>query len=299
MPVANTAPAKSVGVSKPLFLDNPSLSAKVNIRPLVLLNIIDHYTRRPDAQNSESDRVIGTLLGYRTETGVSITNCFAVPHSESEEQVAINIEHHTKMYELHIKVNPKEIILGWYATGNSINDYSLLIHEFYSNQVEDSIHLTLDTSLTNGDMSIKCYKSAEFGPPSTDDSRVGTIFMPIDTKVIYSADEETAIDMIQRSDSEVAALFTDTQHMKQALLNLQSMLDNITSYVKKVLDGEIPANTKIGRILMDVVSTIPDVNAEAFEKLFNNNVQDLLCVMYLSNLTRTQLKIAEKLYSTL
>ena len=139
------------------------------------------------------------------------------------------------MYELHLKVNPKEVILGWYATGDEINDYSLLIHEFYSKQVEDPIHLTLDTELSNGDMSIKSYKSTEFGPPSADDDRVGTVFTPINTKVIYSADEETAIDMIQRNDCEIAPLYTDTQHMKQALQDLLVMLENVTSYVKKVL----------------------------------------------------------------
>eukprot|EP00121_Abeoforma_whisleri_P010150 Awhi_evm1s9354 len=68
------------------------------------------------------------------------------------------MEFHTKMYELHQKVNPKEVILGWYATGDKINDYSLLIHEFYSNQSPSPVHLTLDTLMSDGDMSIKAYK---------------------------------------------------------------------------------------------------------------------------------------------
>jgi translation initiation factor 3 subunit F len=36
-----------------------------------------------------------------------------------------------------------------------------------------------------------------------------------------------------------------------------------------------------------------------YEKMFNNSLQDLLMVVYLANLTRTQLKLAEKLQSAI
>lgn len=282
-------------VGPPLFLEDVGLSPQVSVRPLALLNILDHYSRRGAVQG----RVIGTLLGVRNEAGICITNCFPVPHSENEEQVAVNMEFHTKLYELHRKVNQKEVILGWYATGSEINDYSLLIHEFYSNQVEEPVHLLLDTELADGDMSIKSYVSSEFGPPSAD-CRVGTVFKPVPTQVTYTQEEENTVDMLQRNtikDDSVAPIFTDREHLKAALIDLHTMLNNVTKYVKKVLDGEIPKNSKIGHMLLDVVSTIPDFNSDRFEVLFNNNVQDLLMVMYLSNLTRSQLKIAEKLYT--
>ena len=59
------------------------------------------------------DRVIGTLLGIRTENEVEIHNAFAVLHSETSEQVAVDMEYHRTMYELHHKVRPKEVIVGW------------------------------------------------------------------------------------------------------------------------------------------------------------------------------------------
>jgi len=76
---------------------------------VALFSILDHYLRRTDAQ----DRVIGTLLGMRTETEVEVRSSFAVLHSETSEQVAVDMEYHRTMYELHHKVNPKEIIVGW------------------------------------------------------------------------------------------------------------------------------------------------------------------------------------------
>ena len=40
-------------------------------------------------------------------------SAFAVLHSETAEQVAVDMEYHHTMYELHHKVNPKEVIVGW------------------------------------------------------------------------------------------------------------------------------------------------------------------------------------------
>jgi translation initiation factor 3 subunit F len=88
----------------------------VTIHPVALFSILDHYLRRKDDQ----DRVIGTLLGVRvgatsvgeTET-VEVRSSFAVLHSETSEQVAVDMEYHRTMYELHHKVNPREVIVGW------------------------------------------------------------------------------------------------------------------------------------------------------------------------------------------
>lgn len=57
--------------------------------------------------------MLGTLLGTRTETEVEVHSAFAVLHSETSEQVAVDMENHRAMYELHHKVHPKEIIVGW------------------------------------------------------------------------------------------------------------------------------------------------------------------------------------------
>ncbi|KAJ3783208.1 hypothetical protein GGU10DRAFT_58427 [Lentinula aff. detonsa] len=38
---------------------------------------------------------------------------FAVLHSETREQVAVDMDYHWAMYELHHKANLKEVIVGW------------------------------------------------------------------------------------------------------------------------------------------------------------------------------------------
>ena len=81
--------------TKTMFLARPTLSASnaftsqtpltASIEPVVLFSILDHALRR----NANQKRVIGTMLGIRSDDGteIEIRNCFAVPHNESNEQV--------------------------------------------------------------------------------------------------------------------------------------------------------------------------------------------------------------------
>ena len=101
----------------------------MTIHPSVLAQILDHHARRPTTDDSDlpTSRVIGTLLGVRhadtsaaAAGGVAeleIRSCFALPHSETESQVAVDMDYHKTMTELMGRVNGsgphKEVIVGW------------------------------------------------------------------------------------------------------------------------------------------------------------------------------------------
>lgn len=41
------------------------------------------------------------------------------------------MEFHRTLFDLYQSGNPKEEIVGWYATGAEVTEHSVLIHEFY------------------------------------------------------------------------------------------------------------------------------------------------------------------------
>lgn len=88
----------------------------VSLHPSALFTILDHYLRR---SSSAGPRVIGTLLGVRSsgngagEQDVDVRAAFAVPHNETEEQVQVDMDYHRQMLDLHLKVHPEEVIVGW------------------------------------------------------------------------------------------------------------------------------------------------------------------------------------------
>jgi translation initiation factor 3 subunit F len=93
---------------------------------------------------------------------LQITDCFAVPHMEKADEVyvAINKDYHKSMYGFHRRINRKEVIVGWYTTvpeGSLLTDNSSLIHEFYSHECRDPIHLVVDASLTGDGINIRAF----------------------------------------------------------------------------------------------------------------------------------------------
>lgn len=180
--------------------------------------------------------VTSVHIGTCDKHSIEVTNCFSVPHNESEDevclltpvapmiiskkemifetieakkrfsvvflkapvvscfknfaiywQVAVDMEFAKNMYELHKRVSPTEVIIGWcvqtsnrnflewveqnkccgphpygvcphrYATGFDITEHSVLIHEYYSREASNPIHLTMDTALQSGKMNIRAY----------------------------------------------------------------------------------------------------------------------------------------------
>ncbi|KPP78549.1 eukaryotic translation initiation factor 3 subunit F-like [Scleropages formosus] len=225
----------------------------VKIHPVVLSSIADSYERR----NEGASRVIGTLLGTIDKHTVEVTNCFSVPHNESEDEVAVDMEFAKNMYELHKKVSPSEVIVGWYATGYDITEHSVLIHEYYSREAQNPIHLTVDTALQSGKMNIRAYVSAQMGVPG---KTVGVMFTPLTVKYVHYDTERIGIDLLQRtrvSPSRTNGLTSDLEQVGVAATRIQDMLATVLTYIEDVLD--------------------------------------LLMVTYLANLTQAQIALNEKL----
>ena len=71
----------------------------------------------------------------------------------------------------------------------------------------------------------------------------------------------------------------------------------LTRYVEAVLAGEEEPDTSVGRALVDLVQSVPKMDPVKFEAMLNSNMRDLLMVIYLTQLTKTQLQLHEKLTS--
>ena len=123
--------------------------------------ILDHHLRKRDNQK----RVIGTLMGVRTESDVQVRSAFAVLHSETADQVAIDEEYFQHMLEVTQKVQPREQIVGWYSTGAELNNFSALFQNYYAQQTgpHQAIHLLVDTGDQTKEFGIKAYLGSVSG----------------------------------------------------------------------------------------------------------------------------------------
>ncbi|PON97362.1 JAB1/MPN/MOV34 metalloenzyme [Trema orientale] len=271
----------------PLSSSSSSSSLSAKVHPLVVFNICDCYVRRPD----QAERVIGTLLGSILPDGtVDIRNSYAVPHSESSDQVALDIDYHHNMLISHQKVNPKEVIVGWYSTGLGVTGGSALIHEFYSREVPNPVHLTVDTGFRNGEGTIKAYVSVNL---SLGDRQLAAQFqeIPLDLRMVEA--ERVGFDILKPT--AVDKIPTDLEGMEASMERLLALIDDVYKYVDNVVEGHIAPDNSIGRFISDTLASVPKIPPVAFDKLVNDSLQDHLLLLYLSSITRTQLSLAEKL----
>jgi len=229
--------------------------------------------------------------------------------------VAIGKDFNRQMLALHLRANRNEVLVGWYATAlppnaemdatnagyRCIADTSSLIHEFYADECdEDPIHLVVDTALQTDSLALRAYKSE---PIVILQEPVANVFHALRLIIRSSESEKIALDkMIHAQQAAVtspALLESETHTLQISLERLHDMLTTASAYVDQVVAGKIPADDAMGRLMADTLASIPRIRPELFDKVFSDSLQDLLMVTYLSNMTRTQLTIAEKINAVL
>ncbi|KAL2004023.1 hypothetical protein VTN02DRAFT_821 [Thermoascus thermophilus] len=271
----------------------------VVIQPQAIFSILDHSLRR----NADQQRVIGTLLGTRSEDGteVEIRSCFAVGHTETTDQVEVDMEYQKQMLALHLKANPKEVLVGWYATSTELDTFSALIQNFYGGQGDGTwphpaVHLTVSTE-PGKDIETRAYISAPVGV-TAERAADSAAFIPVPHEIRYGEAEKSGLEAIANAkdtESRSTGIFTDIEALERAIEEVLGMIDRVSRYVESVIDEEAPASTALGQFLLNALALAPKVEPADIERDFNNHIQDVLVVSYLANTIRTQMELSNRL----
>ncbi|KAK3066597.1 hypothetical protein LTR53_017001 [Teratosphaeriaceae sp. CCFEE 6253] len=285
----------------PVAASQSSVTAPVSVtlQPQALFSILDHASRRP----ADQDRVIGTLLGTRSEDGteVAVTNCYAVPHTETQEQVEVDMDYQKRMLELHLRAAPKEILLGWYATSGDLNTFSALIQNFYSQQGEGTfphpaVHLTVST-VPGQEVEAHTYISAPIGV-TAERAADSCLFIPVPHEIKYDEAARSGLELVAGArdrEDRSQGVPTDIEALERAVEQVLELLERVGAYVSDVLDEEREPSTALGQFLLNTLALAPKVDAEDIERDFNNHIQDVLLVSYLANTIRTQIDLSNRL----
>lgn len=175
--------------------------------------------------------------------------------------------------------------------------------------MDSPIHLVVDTSLVEDTIALKAYMSS---PVTLDGEQLANLFHELKLVLKSSESERIVLDEMIKSlgDDSSSAKSNDVvenkrsnevsgSSLKCSMEKLLSMLETASEYIGKVVNGEVEPDDAIGRSIADTLSSVPRIRPEAFDKMYNDSLQDLLMVTYLSNITRTQLTISEKLNASL
>ncbi|GMH49740.1 hypothetical protein TL16_g07494, partial [Triparma laevis f. inornata] len=287
-----------------LQITSPSSSSPSTLllHPSVLFSLLDSSTRAPAGQT----RVLGTLLGVPSSADPSVmevTSSFAVPYRNDEGVISLGKDYHRQMLSLLHRVTPQERVIGWYTcTSGPLLDSSIsLIHSFYEeNTSVPSVLLTVDTSLKNDNLDVKAYIS---NPLTCQGVPLANMFNEINIKMQAQEGERIAVEqMVKGNNAEGSPVGLSGEGMvkgKDGLKNINELLKQVKSYVTTALSDPSSADETVLRQISDAVGVIRKVEDEEFKKMMDSGLQDLLMVMYLGQVTKTQLCLAEKITATL
>eukprot|EP00736_Rhodelphis_marinus_P000494 Rmarinus@m.13639 len=274
------------------------LPQHVSVHPVVGMNILDHYSRR-----YEGSRLIGTLLGVIEDGVVDIRNSFPVPHSENDKTIALDVEYHKTMQELHSRVNPKEVVIGWYAVGaeDLVNFHTETVHEFYRRESSQAVNLLVEARLEEEKFELRA--SVMKASLAEDESvPMNDKFVSLPVYLSCCDAEKVGVDFLRacvkagtKSSDAKPTFGNELDNLEKSVRALIAKVEEVKSYLDKVCKGEVKPDKKLGRHLADTLMATPVVDTAEFERGFTTHVQDLLMAGYLSNLVRTQLYLYERL----
>ncbi|KAI6248632.1 Eukaryotic translation initiation factor 3 subunit F [Erysiphe necator] len=274
----------------------------VVVFPQAIFSILDHAIRR-DIRDTQSTRVIGALLGVRSEDGleIEVRNCFAIPHTENEDQVEVDIEYQKNMLSLQLKANPREVLLGWYTTSLELNSFSALIQNFFASSEtgtfpHPAVHLTVSTE-AGKPITARAYTSAPVGV-NAERAAESCLFIPVPHEIRYSEAEKSGLELISKakdSENRSAPVITDIEGLETAVDYTLDLLDRVSEYVSNVIDEEREPSNALGQFLKNALSMAPKVDPQDVERDFNNHIQDILVVSFLTNTIRTQVELSQRL----
>jgi translation initiation factor 3 subunit F len=271
----------------PLTLPVGATENSVRVHPVVLFTIVDAFSRRAAGQA----RVIGALLGAAADGVVDVRACYAVPHSEGGDQVAVDVLHHQTMAALQARVSARERVVGWFSTGADLAGSDALIHSFFAGECANPVHLVVDTAMAGGRLGVRALVSRSLGIKGRELARE---FQEVPCEA--RAEEAERAGGAELLGAELAeALPTDGEGLDATLGRLQAALARAEAYVGEVAEGRRRPDAAAGRALAEVVASVPRLAPEDLAKLVDDARTDAALAAYMAGLVRAHVALADRL----
>lgn len=292
-------------------------SCNVKIHASAFFQILEIVSKQVISKNK---RIIGTLLGYRSDDGseFEVRDAFMVPCDETGDSIAIADQQHKTLYQLYKKAHPKECVLGWFGTSQEIDNTTGLIHDFYSKGTDRAYPYTaiyLNVRYQNEQQEIinpqlSTYIGSPVGKNSTTGQKIGWktqnivtsyVFQPIPNEIITGTISEKLVLNSLNEDhiNNVATSYSTGQDLS----NLKLQINEIVSTIDKLLNhlnsfnASSDEDLELLRLLSNNLSSRPQslFNLEDLKTHFKSHNQDVIMIEYLTKVVKEQIELSARL----
>lgn len=307
------------GVAAPAASSNTS-SCNVKIHTAAFLQVLEMVSKQVVSSNK---RIIGTLLGYRSEDGseFEVRDAFVVPCNETGDSIAIEEHHHKTMFQLYKRAHPKESVLGWFGTSGQIDNTTGLIHDFYSKGSDrafpyPAIYLNVNFKNDQDEIippQITSYIGASIGKNSTGAAKMNWktnlqhqvsnsyVFMPIPNQVIPgTTTEKLALNSLldNRLLNQPNIVNSDSSESNLAI-QISAIITNINKLLShlETFNPNDDNDLELLRALSNNLSTKPQslFDLQELKLHFAAYNQDVIMIEYLTKVVKEQIELSARL----
>mmetsp|Transcript_55095 Transcript_55095/g.49595 ORF Transcript_55095/g.49595 Transcript_55095/m.49595 type:complete len:344 (-) Transcript_55095:165-1196(-) len=275
---------------------------RVEIHPLVLLSVTDHYNR---VAKDTKKRVVGCLLGQRIGSNVlDVTNSFAVPFDEEDKTPStwfLDFNYLEDLAYMFKRVNSREKIIGWYSSGPKLKKNDIDIHKIFYQYCDEPVCCIIrvqdkdnDDTKADGEEEEELPTKAYCGIDCVQsDGRHTKEFAHIPSIITASEAEQVGVEHLLREIENISlsTLTTEVNHKSLSLNGLSQRLLMIQKYLNDIQENKLPINQDILQNLQLIFNLLPNLNKKNVIKSFQIKKNDLMLNIYIASLLRSILAL--------
>ncbi|XP_050389077.1 COP9 signalosome complex subunit 6 [Patella vulgata] len=283
MEVDNPGPSGGVMASA-----GASGSVSVALHPLVIMNISEHWTR-VKAQEGQPVQVLGALIGKQKGRNIEVMNSFELVIDHVDGGIVINMEYYNTKEEQFKQVFSDMDFLGWYTTGDTVNEADIKVHKQVCQINESPLFLKMNPITRHSEsvpLPISIYESVI----DLVNGEATILFVELTYTVATEEAERIGVNHVARmSTNETGDSSSVAQHLiaqHSSIKMLHSRVKIILEYIKAVQAGKIPKNHDVLREAYSLCYRLPVLNTHTFKEDFYNQCNDVGLMAYLGAMTK-------------
>jgi len=271
-------------------------SRSVDIHPLVITSVCDHYTRLSLGGSilPPNAPVIGLLFGTRDGVNTSLHDATEAVYQYSDSNIILNHESILKKKELWTAVYTTQELVGWYTVGTDVSPHHLQMHREMMAFSPDLLFLFMNSSIDHDakHLPLSVYEMQSAGSNQA--------FVECTLKIESSEVEKIAIDEVLKYGHTDGKSSVEAQNASvlSSLKSLESRIDVLVTALQDMRSGKIPRDDDLLRHAAYICGKIPPsghVSDHIQEKL-NEDLEDTLAVSLLSSIN-SNLTMLEEVYT--
>jgi proteasome lid subunit RPN8/RPN11 len=283
--------------------------SSATIAPLVVENVIDHFSRREETVTG----AFGVLLGSFVGSSVDVRMSMPIHHTEAlkDGNLIVHLEFTDSHRALYLQTCRKDSVVGWYSTSPQLPALHDVVTErfFPKDRYKATIHLlhlVVDPSTVTSQagISVRPYTYTEavplygaiarqvpFSYAMSDIDRVATAALVSQScpELVKAAPRLAALGDSRFSEGDSLPDATPVSLAIQAL-------EPLAKYVSAVADGTQAADPAVARGIMEALNELPRATEGLVEGPIGDAVQALLAVHFVAKMAATHSALAESLH---